>query len=397
MQIKCPHCNQVFDLSEDAADKIKSQVKTQEFEEELHNRLQILQQKSEADLKSAVSEALLKEREKYETKLNKANEEALDMKNEITELKSKLSSEKEKSSASQKRHELEIKQCELEMKQQYADKIADVEANLKAKEHEVEYYKDLKSKMSTKMVGETLEKHCEIEFNKIRMAAFPKAEFGKDNVVSKESGSKGDYIFREYDDSGAELISIMFEMKNEMDTTSTKKTNEHFLKELDKDRREKNCEYAVLVTLLEADNDLYNQGIVDVSYMYPKMYVIRPQFFIPIITLLRNAAVASLDTKVELMKVKNQNLDVAQFKANFDVFKKGFGYNYEQAGKRLNEAVEEIDKAIARLQAVKDALTASDKQLTQANKKVDDITIEKLCKNSPLLLEEFNELNKKEV
>lgn len=392
MQIKCPHCEQLFDLSEDAADKLRNQVRNKEFEDEIHNRMQALQQVFNADLKSAVSEAVLKERESYETKLNKSNENALTLQNQITELKSELNSEKEKANSEGMKHELELKQRELEIKQEYADKIADMEANLKAKDHELDYYKDYKSKMSTKMVGETLEKHCEIEFNKIRMAAFPKAEFGKDNVISKESGSKGDYIFREYDDSGVELVSIMFEMKNEMETTATKKTNEHFLKELDKDRREKNCEYAVLVTLLEADNDLYNQGIVDVSYLYPKMYVIRPQFFIPIITLLRNAAVSSLDTKVELMKVKNQNLDVAQFKANFDLFKKGFGYNYEQAGKRLNEAVEEIDKAISRLKAVRDALTASDKQLTQANKKVDDITIEKLCKQSPLLLQEFEKL-----
>lgn len=385
MEIKCPCCNQIFDLNDDMSNHIREQIRTKEFDKELQNRMKLMQESADADTKAKVADAVMKEREKYEKQLSNAKDEISNVKQKLTETESKLKSDRTQ-------HELEIKQVKLEMKEEYSDKISDMEADMKAKEHELEYYKDLKSKMSTKMVGETLERHCEIEFNKIRMAAFPKAEFGKDNVVSKESGSKGDYIFREYDEDGVEIISIMFEMKNEMDTTSTKKTNEHFFKELDKDRREKKCEYAVLVSLLEADNDLYNQGIVDVSYMYPKMYVIRPQFFVPIITLLRNAALSSLDSKRELIKVQNQNLDVANFKENFDTFKKGFSYNYVQAGKRLTEAVDEIDKAIARLEAVKAALTASDKQLSQANKKVEDVTIEKLCKNSPLMLEEFNKL-----
>lgn len=244
--------------------------------------------------------------------------------------------------------------------------------------------------MSTKMIGETLEQHCEIEFNKIRMTAFPKAIFEKDNKVSKESGSKGDYIFREFDDDGVEIISIMFEMKNQNETTSSKKTNEHFFKELDKDRREKHCEYAILVSLLEENNELYNQGITDVSYQYEKMYVIRPQFFIPIITLLRNAALNSLNNKKELVRIQNENIDIANFKNNFEKFKTSFTYNCEQADKKLNDTIEEIDKVIAKLQNIRDAVTSSDKQLSQANKKIENITVENLCKNSPILLDKLN-------
>ena len=379
MKITCPCCNQTFDLAEDMASHIREQIRTDEFEKELDNRLKLLKDASDAEVKTKVAEAVLKEREKYEKQLKDVTTESSKKETELEQVKSKM--------------ELAVKAKELELREEYDANIAKVEAEKKAAETERDYYKDLKSKMSTKMVGETLEQHCETEFNKIRMMAFPKAEFGKDNVVSKESGSKGDYIFREYDEDGVEIISIMFEMKNEMETTDKKHKNEHFFKELDKDRREKKCEYAVLVSLLEADSDLYNQGIVDVSYEYPKMFVIRPQFFIPIISLLRNAALASLESKKELVKVQNQNLDVSNFKENFEAFKKGFGYNYIQAHKRLDEAVLEIDKAIARLQAVKDALTASDKQISQANKKADEITIEKLCKGAPLMLEEFNKLD----
>lgn len=386
MQISCPHCNQVFDITEDIASHIRDQIRNQEFEEEVAERVRITRESIVAASESKVLEAVMKERSKQEKALNEANSKLVDAKSEAIEIKVELS-------AIQKQHELELSQVKLESREEYLAKIASIESDLKAVEHERDYYKDLKSKMSTKMVGETLEQHCEIEFNKIRMAAFPRAQFGKDNVVSKETGSKGDYIFREYDEDGIEIISIMFEMKNQMETTATKKTNESFLKELDKDRKEKKCEYAVLVSLLEEDNELYNQGIVDVSYQYDKMYVIRPQFFVPIITLLRNAALTSHDSKRALIKVQNQNLDVANFKENFDAFKKGFSYNYQQAGKRLNEAVDEIDKVIAKLEAVKTALTSSDKQLTQANKKADDLTIEKLCKNSPLMLEEFKKLD----
>ncbi len=378
MKITCPCCNQTFDLAEDMASHIRDQIRTDEFEKEVEDRLKLMREANDAEVKTKVTEAVLKERDKYEKLLNKATADSSKMESQLESFKSKM--------------DLELKSRELELREEYDKNLAKVESEKNAAETERDYYKDLKSKMSTKMVGETLEQHCEMEFNKVRMMAFPKAEFGKDNVVSKESGSKGDYIFREYDDDGVEVVSIMFEMKNEMETTDKKHKNEHFFKELDKDRREKKCEYAVLVSLLEADNDLYNQGIVDVSYEYPKMFVIRPQFFIPLISLLRNAALTSLESKKELIKVQNQNLDVSNFKDNFDAFKKGFSYNYIQAHKRLDEAVSEIDKAIARLQAVKDALTASDKQISQANKKADEITIEKLCKGAPLMLEEFKAL-----
>lgn len=415
MKIRCTHCNQVFDLSEDMASHIRDQIRTAEFEKELEERTKLIQESSDLASKSKVMEAMMEEKAKFEKALNKANNEVLEAKTKAVEAKAALESEQKKHAlelekirldvkaefsekisdmeltmrTQQQYHELAIEKAKMDAKEEFSEKISEMESSMKAIEHERDYYKDLKSKMSTKMVGETLEQHCEIEFNKIRMAAFPRAEFGKDNVVSKETGSKGDYIFREYDADGIEIISIMFEMKNQMETTATKKTNEHFFKELDKDRKEKKCEYAVLVSLLEEDNELYNQGIVDVSYRYDKMYVVRPQFFIPIITLLRNAALSSHDDRRELIRVQNQNLDVANFKNNFEAFKKGFSYNYMQAGKRLNEAVEEIDKAIARLEAVKASLTASDKQFTQANKKAEEITIEKLCKGSPLMLEEF--------
>lgn len=395
MEIKCPHCNQIFDISEDAADKIRNQVKNAEFEEEIHNRLQMMQKKSESDIKAAVTEAIMVEREKYEGKLATANNELIQAKTQVVELQAELHSSKERAEYDRQNHKMELKNCELEMKQMYADRISEIEADMKAKEHELDFYKDLKAKMSTKMVGETLERHCEIEFNKIRMAAFPRAEFGKDNVVSKESGSKGDYIFREYDEDGVEIISIMFEMKNEMSTTASKKTNEHFLKELDKDRREKKCEYAVLVSLLEADSELYNQGIVDVSYQYPKMYVVRPQFFIPIITLLRNAALSTLEYKREMITIQNRNLDIAKFENDLSQFKSAFARNYELASRRFGEAIDEIDKTIDHLQKIKSALLSSENNLRLANSKAEDLTIKKLTKNNPTMLEKFKELENK--
>lgn len=395
MEIKCPHCNQIFDISEDAADKIRNQVKNAEFEEEIHNRLQMMQKKSESDIKAAVTEAIMVEREKYEGKLATANNELIQAKTQVVELQAELHSSKERAEYDRQNHKMELKNCELEMKQMYADRISEIEADMKAKEHELDFYKDLKAKMSTKMVGETLERHCEIEFNKIRMAAFPRAEFGKDNVVSKESGSKGDYIFREYDEDGVEIISIMFEMKNEMSTTASKKTNEHFLKELDKDRREKKCEYAVLVSLLEADSELYNQGIVDVSYKYPKMYVVRPQFFIPIITLLRNAALSTLEYKREMITIQNRNLDIAKFENDLSQFKSAFARNYELASRRFGEAIDEIDKTIDHLQKIKSALLSSENNLRLANSKAEDLTIKKLTKNNPTMLEKFKELENK--
>ncbi|MCR5647756.1 MAG: DUF2130 domain-containing protein, partial [Acholeplasmatales bacterium] len=267
------------------------------------------------------------------------------------------------------------------------------ELKLKNKDDEIAYYKDLKTKMSTKMIGETLEQHCEISFNQLRMTAFPNAYFEKDNDA--KTGSKGDYIFKESKD-GTEFISIMFEMKNEMDETATKHRNEDFFKELDKDRNEKGCEYAVLVSMLEANNELYNQGIVDVSYKYPKMYVIRPQFFIPMITLLRNAALNSLAYKQELIDARAQNLDITHFEEAMDDFKDKFGRNYRLASEKFSKAIEEIDKTIDHLNKTKDALLSSENNLRLANDKAQDLSIKKLTRNNPTMAQKFEELKNKD-
>ena len=264
------------------------------------------------------------------------------------------------------------------------------EIQLKAKDQEIAFYKDLKAKMSTKMLGETLEKHCEIEFNRYRATGFQNAYFEKDNDA--RTGSKGDYIFREQTADGVEFISIMFEMKNEMDTTATKHKNEDFFKELDKDRKEKGCEYAVLVSLLESDNELYNTGIVDVSYKYPKMYVIRPQFFIPMITLLRNAALNSADYRRQLAEVKSQNLDISHFEDDINDFKAKFGRNYQLASDKFKKAIEEIDKTIDHLQKTKDALLSSENNLRLANDKAQDLTVKKLVKKNPTMAQKFADL-----
>ncbi len=272
---------------------------------------------------------------------------------------------------------------ERSLKEQYEEK-------LKLKDEQIEYYRDFKARQSTKMVGESLEQHCLIQFNSIRMTAFPSAYFEKDNDA--RSGSKGDFIFREASEDGTEFISIMFEMKNEMDTTATKHKNEDFFKELDKDRREKGCEYAVLVSLLEIDNELYNNGIVDVSYKYEKMYVIRPQFFIPIITLLRNAALNSLKYRRELQDIRRQQVDITHFEENMNAFKEGFARNYRIASDKFNTAIEEIDKTITHLQKIKDALLSSERNLRLANDKADGLTIKKLTKNADSVREMFEQL-----
>ena len=272
------------------------------------------------------------------------------------------------------------------LKEQYEEKI-------KLKDEQIEYYRDFKAKQSTKMVGESLEQHCDYEFNKIRASAFPNAYFEKDNDA--RSGSKGDFIFRDMDENGTEFISIMFEMKNETDTTSTKKKNEDFFKELDKDRREKNCEYAVLVSLLEIDNELYNTGIVDVSYKYPKMYVVRPQFFIPIITLLRNAAMNSLEYRQELETIRHQNIDISNFEEKMNLFKEGFSRNYRLASDKFQTAIDEIDKSISHLQKIKDALISSENNLRLANDKAEDLTIKKLTRGNPTMKALFDAQSKK--
>jgi hypothetical protein len=277
--------------------------------------------------------------------------------------------------------------------EKYSAELKSKDDIIKAKDEDLAFRKDMKLKLSTKMIGETLELHCETEFNKLRATAFQKAYFEKDN--DSRTGSKGDYIYRESDEFGNEIISIMFEMKNEGDETSTKKKNEDFLKELDKDRTEKKCEYAVLVTLLETDSDLYNTGIVDVSHRYNKMYVIRPQFFIPIITILRNAAMNSMQAKAELSMVKNQNIDITHFEENINAFKAAFAKNYDLAARQFKTAIEEIDKTIDHLQKVKDSLLSSVNNLRHANNKTEDLTIKKLTKGNPTMTEKFEELKKK--
>ena len=286
-------------------------------------------------------------------------------------------------------NKIELNKSEYLLKEK--NLVENYEEKLKTRDEQIAYYKDFKAKQSTKMIGESLEQHCHTEFNKLR-PLFKNAYFEKDNDA--KTGSKGDFIFRDYDEEGTEIVSIMFEMKNEADMTATKHKNEDFFKELDKDRKEKNCEYAVLVSLLEADNDYYNNGIVDVSYRYEKMYVIRPQFFIPLITLIRDLAMKFLEYKKELEIIQNQNLDIAHFEENMNTFKEGFGKNYRLASEKFKKAIEEIDKTIDHLQKTKDALISSENNLRLANNKAEDLTIKKLTKNSPTMEKLFDELKK---
>ena len=414
-EIKCPHCGQVFQVDETGYAQIMQQVRDREFDAELSKRLHELEDKRKNDLKLArmeqekdfagqlsrkTSELAEKDLliEKLKTQLQNAE---TDKKLAVTEAMQKK--DKEYSEEAQKKEkELFEKSSQItELKGQLAGKDAQNELKEKAlvekydeiiknKDEQIEYYKDFKARQSTKMVGESLEQHCQNQFNSIRMTAFPKAYFEKDNDA--KSGSKGDFIFREAGDDGTEFISIMFEMKNEMDETGQKHKNEDFFKKLDKDRNDKNCEYAVLVSLLELDNDYYNNGIVDVSYRYEKMYVIRPQFFIPMITLLRNAALNSLAYKQELAIVKNQQLDIMHFEENLDVFKSGFQRNYDLASRKFQEAIDDIDKSINALQKTKEALLSSNNNLRLANDKAQDLSIKKLTKNAPSVKEMFENL-----
>ena len=405
-EIKCPHCGKVFQVDESGYAGIVQQVRDNEFHKELERREAELREKTDASVKIARME-----QEKISAEeIQRKDARIAEMDKEIEALKAKLRgaetetrlavseaiSEKEKEladkalSITELEGKLESKAAESELREK---SLKDqYESALKMKDEQIEYYKDFKARQSTKMVGESLEQHCQNQFNQIRMTAFPKAYFEKDNDA--RTGSKGDFIFRESSDDGTEFISIMFEMKNEMDETATKHKNEDFLKELDKDRREKNCEYAVLVTLLEADNDLYNNGIVDVSYKYEKMYVIRPQFFIPMITLLRNAALNSLKYQRELQVVKNQQLDILHFEENMNTFKTAFAKNYDLASRKFEDAINEIDKSIRQLEKVKEALTSSERNLRLANDKAQDLSIKKLTKNAPSVKEMFDELDK---
>ncbi len=390
-EIRCPKCNEVFTVDESGYAALLEQVRNNEFEKELTLREEAILKEHQ----NKISLALAQESAKSEKAI-------LEQKAEIEKLKGALEIEKTnnelavKTALQQKDAEilklqnaldLSIKEQELSVRNLREQHLAEI----KRKDEEVEYYKDFKAKQSTKMIGESLERHCENEFNKIRMTAFPNAYFEKDNDAS--SGSKGDFIFREEID-GVELISIMFEMKNEADATEKKHKNEEFFKELDKDRREKNCEYAVLVSLLENDSELYNTGIVDVSYRYEKMYVIRPQFFIPLITLLRNAALNSLKYKQELMVVKEQHIDITNFENDMNDFKDKFTRGVQLASARFNDAIAEIDKTITRLQKVRESLVVSGNHLQATNTKVENLSIKKLTRNNPTMQAKFEELKK---
>jgi hypothetical protein len=393
-EIKCPNCGKKFSIDEAGYANILNQVRDEAFNKAIHERLEL----AENDKKNAIELAESKIASKMEKEAAKKDHEIERLKVELkaADVAKKLAItealdivEKERDDL---KHDLEVKKVEQKLlesslKEKYQTQIDD-------RDKTIDRLKDMKAKLSTKMVGETLEQHCEIEFTKIRCAAFPMAYFEKDNDV--KTGSKGDYIFRENDDTNTEFISIMFEMKNENDETATKKKNEDFFKELDKDRNEKACEYAVLVSLLEPDNELYNGGIIDVSYRYPKMYVIRPQFFIPMITLLRNAAQNSIKYKTELAQVKAQNIDIANFEGELDKFKDAFGKNFDLASKRFQMAIDEIDKSIDHLQKTKEALLGTDRNLRLANEKAQDVTIKKLTRGNPTMAAKFAELVKRD-
>lgn len=398
-EIRCPKCKEVFQVDESGYAAIVKQVRDKEFQVEIESKKAAF----EAEKKNALTIANITAQKEKETALAEKDRK-------IAELEAKLlNTEKEKELAvitatTKAKEELGEKEKEmLLLRNQIISKGQEAEIKekslkesyeerLKYKDDQIAYYKDLKTKMSTKMLGETLEQHCENEFNRFRATGFQNAYFEKDNDA--RTGSKGDYIFREADENGTEFISIMFEMKNEMETTATKHKNEDFFKELDKDRREKNCEYAVLVSLLEGDSELYNTGIVDVSYKYPKMYVIRPQFFIPMITLLRNAALNSLEYKKELAVVRSQNIDISHFEEDMNEFKDKFGRNYRLASEKFAKAIDEIDKTIDHLQKTKEALLSSENNLRLANNKVEELTIKKLVAHNPTMKAKFEELNK---
>jgi hypothetical protein len=370
---------------------ILKQVRDEDFEKTLHERLELADQSKKTEI--ALAEAKLTQ--EMQAEKTKKDAEIANLKADISsnELSKQLAVKEALGSVEKERDNLKnsLEQSELKAKLEQKSQKELFETQIKDRDDAIERLKDLKARLSTKMVGETLETHCEISFDQIRAAAFPHAQFGKDNDVS--SGSKGDYIFRDHDNDMNEIVSIMFEMKNENDTTATKKKNIDFLKELDKDRNEKGCEYAVLVSLLEEDSELYNGGIVDVSYLYPKMYVIRPQFFIPMITLLRNAGLNSLQFKSELALVKSQNIDVTNFENDLEEFKAGFGKNYDLASRKFTDAISDIDRAIKVLEKVKDELKSSENNLRLANNKAQDVTVKRLTRDNPTMAKKFKELD----
>ena len=385
-EIKCPKCGTTFKVDDSSYADILSQVRTHEFEDEVKKRVEDAQKQAD----SAKDLALAKQEASQATQIaelkSQLKQAEAEKKLAVAEALKPVEKELSEAKIRQEAMVSQVKLREAALKTQY-------EGAIKLKDEEIERLKDLKSKLSTKMVGETLEQHCQTEFNRLRATAFKNAYFEKDNDA--RTGSKGDYIYREEDEEGNEIISIMFEMKNENETTATKHKNEDFFKELDKDRKEKTCEYAVLVTLLEADSELYNTGIVDVSYKFDKMYVIRPQFFIPMITLLRNAALNSMKYKAELAVVRNQNIDITHFEENMENFKEAFARNYELASKKFSTAIEEIDKTIAHLQKTKEALLSSENNLRLANNKAEDLSIKRLTRGNPTMTAKFAELKKK--
>lgn len=443
-EIKCPNCGKVFSVDESGYAAILNQVKNEEFDKEIKEREEaikvkvlsdslIQKQQLEKEKNQQISELnqiisnlkkdldYIKETTKNQTqqeneqKYNALKENYLKLENQLTELKNNKEKEIQSLEAQLQQKDLENKfnlEKQMNLKNQEIDKLKnDISLNeketelkvktiqenfankLKDKDEQIAFYKDLKTKMSTKLVGESLEQHCQIEFEKLRPTAFKNAYFEKDNDI--KSGSKGDFIYRETNEEGIEIISIMFEMKNENETTATKHKNEDFFKELDKDRNEKKCEYAVLVSMLEADSELYNAGIVDVSHRYKKMYVVRPQCFIPIITLLRNAALNAVEYKKQLIIAQEQNLDISNFENNINEFKEKFGRNYRIASDKFQTAIEEIDKTITHLQKTKEALLSSENNLRLANDKAQELSIKKLTKNNPTMAQKFEELNKK--
>ena len=413
-EITCPNCKTAFKIDEAGFADILKQVRNEEFDKEIRERERMFAEDkvnsiklAEANITNALqADIVRKDTEMAELKANKDRElaelsakkesELADMKSKIinAELEKELAVTEAVNSAEKERDALEVKLQSKDHEMQLREVLLKdkYDNELKSKEEIIERYKDMKLKLSTKMIGETLEQHCETEFNRLRATGFQNAYFEKDNDA--KTGSKGDYIYRETDDAGNEIISIMFEMKNEGDETATKHRNEDFLQKLDKDRVEKKCEYAVLVTLLEAENELYNTGIVDLSHKYSKMYAVRPQFFIPIITLLRNAAANSLKYKAELALVKSQNIDITNFEDNIDKFKEGFAKNYDLASRKFKTAIEEIDKTIDHLQKTKDALISSENNLRLANNKAEDLTIKRLTRGNPTMTAKFVEVSK---
>jgi hypothetical protein len=411
-EIKCPQCGNVFKVDEAGYADIVKQVRDNEFAKEIHDREELLK----ADKASAVKlveeqtkNALTRELSQKDVEIaslkaeknlaiselkSQKDMEVSDLKTQIrcTESDMKLAVTEAVNKVEKERDELRIVLASKDNEKQMvvAGMKDKYESELKTKDEVIAYYKDMKARLSTKMVGESLEQHCETEFNKLRATAFPNAYFEKDNDA--RTGSKGDYIYKETDDAGNEIISIMFEMKNEGDETATKKRNEDFLRELDRDRAEKTCEYAVLVSLLEVDNEFYNSGIADMSHRYSKMYVIRPQFFIPMITLLRNAALNSMKYKAELALVRDQNIDITNFEDNINRFKEGFARNYDLASRKFKTAIDEIDKTIDHLQKTKENLLASENNLRIANNKAEDLTVKKLTRGNPTMAAKFAEI-----